>query len=190
MLNLGVLSSLAAADLHCSAELLANSPDCQAGCASRINCADPAGASPLLRGLELPRRRFLGTEPRITEVVEYSMVARNCINSDPASGDCDLAADPDLATLVAQFVGELAARFAAIEAAILGRHWEDAHRLAHQLKGAGGCYGLPDITAAAADVEHAIQLVVSQPAPEFAGQSQPLSAALAALRARCTVQQA
>jgi histidine phosphotransfer protein HptB len=66
-----------------------------------------------------------------------------------------LAADPDMAQLVALFVDELPARVAAIRQAADGADWSHVRLLAHQLKGAGGSYGFPQITAAAGALERA-----------------------------------
>lgn len=63
--------------------------------------------------------------------------------------------DPELRELIAEFVAELPERFAALEKAAAGQDWQEVRRLAHQLKGSGGSYGFPEITAAAAKVEDA-----------------------------------
>jgi HPt (histidine-containing phosphotransfer) domain-containing protein len=66
-----------------------------------------------------------------------------------------LREDPELADLVAEFVAELPQRVGAMERAAAGGAWEEVRRLAHQLKGAGGSYGFPAISAAAREVENA-----------------------------------
>jgi histidine phosphotransfer protein HptB len=67
-----------------------------------------------------------------------------------------LANDLAMADLVREFVGELPARVAALEHAAADLDWDAIRRLAHQLKGAGGSYGFPAITAAAAVVEKSL----------------------------------
>src|SRR5437867_2051309 len=64
-----------------------------------------------------------------------------------------LAGDPDLAELLALFVGELPQRLADIRQAAQGQNWQEVGRLAHQLRGAGGSYGFPLLTTAAGQVE-------------------------------------
>ena len=64
-----------------------------------------------------------------------------------------LAGDPDMAELLALFVGELPERLADIRQAAQGQNWQEVRRLAHQLRGAGGSYGYPLLTTAAGQVE-------------------------------------
>ena len=63
--------------------------------------------------------------------------------------------DPDLAQLVEEFVVELPERLAVLQAAAEKQNWLEVRRLAHQLKGAGGSYGFPAISEAAAWAEDA-----------------------------------
>lgn len=65
--------------------------------------------------------------------------------------------DPDMAELVASFVAELPARIRSIEGCLGGGDLEELQRLAHQLKGAGGGYGFPQITDLAASLEQALK---------------------------------
>ena len=62
---------------------------------------------------------------------------------EPAAGPCysTLSGDPDLAELVALFVSELPQRLADIRQAAQEQNWQEARRLSHQLRGAGGSYG-------------------------------------------------
>jgi HPt (histidine-containing phosphotransfer) domain-containing protein len=74
----------------------------------------------------------------------------------PAPNVCyfsGLASDPELADLVALFVTELPARLDEMRAAHGRGQWELLRGLAHQLKGAGGSYGFPQLTSAAAELE-------------------------------------
>jgi HPt (histidine-containing phosphotransfer) domain-containing protein len=67
----------------------------------------------------------------------------------------DLAADPDLAELVELFVRELPTRLADLRAAIASGDFTTVRRLAHQLKGAGGSHGFPQLGPPAWKVEQA-----------------------------------
>ena len=66
-----------------------------------------------------------------------------------------LAQEADMAELVDQFVRELPGRLADVERAMASKDMAEVARLAHQLKGAGGSHGFPQITAAAAELERA-----------------------------------
>jgi len=68
-----------------------------------------------------------------------------------------LADDPDLRDLVEEFVNELPERLQNIRVAYEALDWERLARLAHQLKGAGGSYGYPDISRLAAEMEAAFR---------------------------------
>jgi signal transduction histidine kinase/DNA-binding response OmpR family regulator len=63
------------------------------------------------------------------------------------------ADDPDMAELIEAFVGSLHEKRNAIARAAREADLEPLRRLAHQLKGAGGGYGFPILTSAAAQVE-------------------------------------
>ena len=62
-------------------------------------------------------------------------------------------ADPEMIDIVEQFVGELPDRLAALREALRDRDWDRLVVLAHQLKGAGGSYGYPEISEAARQLE-------------------------------------
>src|SRR5262245_6520336 len=64
-----------------------------------------------------------------------------------------LSGDPEMAELLALFVSELPLRLAEVRQAAQGKNWQEVRRLAHQLRGAGGSYGFPLLTTAAAQVE-------------------------------------
>lgn len=64
-----------------------------------------------------------------------------------------LAADPDMRDLVAEFVDELPARIESARQALQAADWALLKRISHQLKGAGGSYGYPEITTLAATME-------------------------------------
>ena len=66
-----------------------------------------------------------------------------------------LAAEPDLAELVQLFVDELPHRLQAIAHLVEREDYPAVARAVHQLKGAGGSYGFPAITAVAMHLEYA-----------------------------------
>jgi HPt (histidine-containing phosphotransfer) domain-containing protein len=65
--------------------------------------------------------------------------------------------DPEMGTIVQEFVGELPARMEALAAAWRGRKLDDLRRMAHQLKGCSAGYGFPSIGTAAAAIEQRLQ---------------------------------
>ena len=75
---------------------------------------------------------------------------------DGATGSGDGRADAILAPLIGQFLEELRGKVAAIQQAATTRDVSEVSRLAHQIKGAAGGYGFPQITQAAAAVETAV----------------------------------
>ena len=68
-----------------------------------------------------------------------------------------LADDPDMADIVKLFVDELPGRLKAIEDSLTQQDFDALVRLAHQLKGAAGGYGFPQITDAAKALEESAQ---------------------------------
>jgi len=68
---------------------------------------------------------------------------------------CELADNPDLADLVARFVGRLDGRLLKLSQAVSLGDCERVRRMAHQLKGAGGSYGLPALSDQAKALEQA-----------------------------------
>ena len=69
----------------------------------------------------------------------------------------EFADDPDMAILIAEFVASLPGRAHAILDRINQGAIEQARTMAHQLKGAGGGYGFPQVTDAARAVDLAIR---------------------------------
>ncbi|MDA0802198.1 MAG: Hpt domain-containing protein [Planctomycetota bacterium] len=63
--------------------------------------------------------------------------------------------DPDMADLVALFVGELPQRLEVMEESFASNNLPQLHRLAHQLKGAGCGYGFDEVTNVCASIEQA-----------------------------------
>lgn len=64
-----------------------------------------------------------------------------------------LATDPDLLDLVRDFVLGLDRRISDMQQARSAGDWIRLRSLAHQLKGAGGSYGYPDLSDLAAQLE-------------------------------------
>ncbi len=58
----------------------------------------------------------------------------------------DLADDPVYLELVDRFIAKLPPQIALIETALVEKDWEQFQSITHQLKGAGGGFGFPDIT--------------------------------------------
>jgi histidine phosphotransfer protein HptB len=65
--------------------------------------------------------------------------------------------DPDMLEIVREFASELPARIAKLEAHVAAGELRELQTLAHQLKGAGGGYGFPQITELAASLESALK---------------------------------
>ncbi len=64
--------------------------------------------------------------------------------------------DPDMMEIVVEFVGELPQRVADLECYFEAGDLDQLQTLAHQLKGAGGGYGFPQITDSAGALEQAL----------------------------------
>jgi HPt (histidine-containing phosphotransfer) domain-containing protein len=65
--------------------------------------------------------------------------------------------DPEMVALVKTFASDAPKRAQSLDDFLTGGQVEELRRLAHQLKGAGGGYGFPQITDAAARLEEAIK---------------------------------
>ena len=65
--------------------------------------------------------------------------------------------DPDMLEIVKEFASELPERMVALEQSLSSGDLAELETLAHQLKGAGGGYGFPQITDAAAVLESALR---------------------------------
>ncbi len=68
------------------------------------------------------------------------------------------AGDPDLAELLAGFVGRLQDQVQAMRQALCDSRFDDLRRDAHKLKGAGGSYGYPMLTEACKNLEEAAKV--------------------------------
>jgi histidine phosphotransfer protein HptB len=93
----------------------------------------------------------------------------------------DLAREPDMGEIVELFVQELPIRVAALREAASNNNWEDVGRLAHQLKGASGSHGFPELASAAADAERSAR---------FGGRESDITAALDRLAIICALARA
>lgn len=65
-----------------------------------------------------------------------------------------LAEDPDMRDIVEEFAAGLPQRAADLEQAMAAQDWTRLATLAHQLKGAGGSYGYPQLSELGATMEH------------------------------------
>jgi PAS domain S-box-containing protein len=63
--------------------------------------------------------------------------------------------DPEMVTLIEEFVRGLVARTSEIEHAVASQEYERIAALAHKLKGSSGMYGYPELSRAAYDLEKA-----------------------------------
>lgn len=67
----------------------------------------------------------------------------------------DFAGDDDFAELLEMFVDAMAEKRALLEEAYQSQDWDQLQVTSHQLKGSGGGYGFPGLTAIAARLEQA-----------------------------------
>jgi HPt (histidine-containing phosphotransfer) domain-containing protein len=65
--------------------------------------------------------------------------------------------DADMLELVLEFASALPSRIQRLEELLAQGDFEELERMAHQLKGAGGGYGFPQITEVAAVLELALR---------------------------------
>jgi HPt (histidine-containing phosphotransfer) domain-containing protein len=66
------------------------------------------------------------------------------------------ADDPDMAEIIEEFAADAPERAARLERLLASEETKELRTLAHQLKGAGGGYGFPQVTEAAAKLERAV----------------------------------
>lgn len=88
--------------------------------------------------------------------------------------------DPSLRDLVEEFVANLATRVTQLRAAHDQLEWQQLQTLAHQLKGAGGSFGYPDISKLGATMETAFK---KQEAAQFTAWMNELADLIASARA-------
>ncbi|QYK48799.1 MAG: Hpt domain-containing protein [Phycisphaeraceae bacterium] len=77
----------------------------------------------------------------------------------------DLADDPDMVELLDFFVAELGERIASLQSHLDAQRLGDLRTLAHQLKGAAGGYGYPDLSRIAGTLEASITEGGPEPDP-------------------------
>jgi PAS domain S-box-containing protein len=65
--------------------------------------------------------------------------------------------DPEMATILGEFIGRLDGQVEAMRQAYRDRQYEELQRLGHRLKGAGGSYGFPSLTNAGKQIEDAVK---------------------------------
>lgn len=65
--------------------------------------------------------------------------------------------DPEMEGIVFLFVSELPHRIESMQSALAASDWERLRTLAHQLKGAAGGYGFPQLGSAAALIDQGIR---------------------------------
>jgi HPt (histidine-containing phosphotransfer) domain-containing protein len=91
-----------------------------------------------------------------------------------------LADDADLRDVVEEFVNSLDERVREMQSAYEKLDWDLLTMLAHRLKGAGGSYGYPDLSALGAQME---QQFKAHQAAEFEACAQRFSRFVAAAKA-------
>lgn len=91
-----------------------------------------------------------------------------------------LADEPSMRDLVEEFVTNLSSRASELRAAYGRLEWERLRTLAHQLKGAGGSFGYPDITRLGATMETAFR---KQEASQFRAWMEELAGLIEGARA-------
>jgi len=87
-------------------------------------------------------------------------VGETAISGGALGADCyfsELAREADMLELIELFVEELPLRVGRMKRAAGEQDWQEVGRLAHQLKGAGGSHGFPQLTDAAWQVERAVR---------------------------------
>ena len=100
----------------------------------------------------------------IAKHVDGGQVAEEQARSaEPAKvvGEAILSAfadDADLIEIIDIFVSDLPSKLTAMREALANNHHEELQRLAHQLKGAGGSYGYPQLTEVSKTLESAAKI--------------------------------
>ncbi len=89
-------------------------------------------------------------------------------------------ADPEMIDIVQEFVAGLPERVESLVAAFRAGDLERLVVLAHQLKGAGGSYGYPDISEAARTIEYAARSGTAEGLERHFSRLEALCAAAAA----------
>lgn len=84
----------------------------------------------------------------------------------------EFADDPEMTEILREFMPSLAESCARLLSALDEGDAETTRRIGHQLKGAGGGYGFPTISAAGAELEEAARSAgrIDERVREFAGK--------------------
>lgn len=104
-------------------------------------------------------------------------------NGAPMSGapiHSRFASDPEMREIVALFVAELPARIGELHAAWRTGDLDRIRIMAHQLKGAGGGYGFPDLSTLAGELEAAIR-APGAPSPDLDARVRAFAAMLTSI---------
>lgn len=98
---------------------------------------------------------YLSKPVKPNELIDLAAktVQRQRLPLPPGRLKSQLAEDPDMASITAQFVETLPRRLAALHQAQQATDWPEVVRQAHQMSGAAGCYGFPEISHLAAIIE-------------------------------------
>lgn len=78
--------------------------------------------------------------------------SRNHAPGEPIRSD--FAGDPDMSEIVEMFVAEIPSKLARLTDLWRSQKFDELRRTAHQLKGASGGYGFPQLGDAAGKLEH------------------------------------
>jgi PAS domain S-box-containing protein len=117
----------------------------QAGCTDYL--CKPIDRARLIEALASPARRAGAAEPAVADAGPQ--------DGPEGALESAYADDPEMTELIGEFVARLADQVTVMRQALTHGDHERLRRAAHQLKGAGGGYGYPALTEAAAAVEQA-----------------------------------
>ena len=102
-----------------------------------------------------------GCAEHLVKPVEHEQllaaIARHTVGRAPAVMDGAFSDDPDFAPVFAEYVAELPGQVSRLLTLAAEPSDPELHRLIHQIKGAAGGYGLPQVSAAAAVAERAFE---------------------------------
>jgi signal transduction histidine kinase/CheY-like chemotaxis protein/HPt (histidine-containing phosphotransfer) domain-containing protein len=124
-----------------------------AGCTDYLS--KPISRSELLQML----RRYLSRDPAppADHSVAPTLEANQTQVAAPESSNPAAAADGAMAQLVIRFIGKLPERVTRLQALLRENDLENLKQAVHQLRGAAGGYGFPEVTESAAQAERSIR---------------------------------
>lgn len=105
------------------------------------------------RCLEAGCQAFLDRPIKRATLIETVARLVEAVPRSSGEDEVDLLADPQFREVLDEFMTGLDARIEAMRSALERGAWEELRTLAHQLKGAAGCFGLPDVSVASAELE-------------------------------------